>query len=255
MLATQHSPKLDRYSIEETWTRVARNVGGSLVSDLLPRWTDLPKNADFVFPDYKVIAELKRLEHDSHLDREIPRKINELYRRWVYEGKVVPIYGTVSINLRTLPIDCAEEVISLYRNPIKRRIRKANEQIKSTKSLLGMEDALGLLIFVHDGDYSLTQEMVLALVYRCLRRGDFKGIDSLTYVNMDMKAVIPGTPTDYKLFLHTCRDPARQVPSELVESLQNSWYSEIQARFGFSLPRVVVKDPARFIDRFRYVRT
>ena len=159
-------------SVEEAIARVVRRIGGAVVSDLLPSRVDLPKNADFVFRDYGIVAELKRLEKNQSEDPEMIAKVQRLYQSWIAQGKPVPIvYGRGRINLRSLPIDCANEMISLFREPIARRIRKANEQIKSTKRALGMEDATGLLFLAQDGDYSLGPEAVFNLASRCLKGG------------------------------------------------------------------------------------
>jgi hypothetical protein len=151
--------------VEQAMARVIRSAGGELVSDLLPAGPNLPNNADYLFREYNVIAELKRLEKDRDESAEFREKRNQLYRTWMDQGKVPPppAIGTVRIELRNLPLDCALEFISLYREPIRNRISGTNKQIKSTKRLLNMEDAVGLLIFVHDGDYSITPETVLNL--------------------------------------------------------------------------------------------
>jgi hypothetical protein len=125
-----------RISVEDTLARVVRQVGGMLVGDLLPAGENLPKNADFVFKQYKVVAELKCLEKNQDEDSEITAARQSLYDRWIREGKRIPLVavgGRKILNLRDLPRDCALEMTSLYRTPIERRIRKANEQIKSTK--------------------------------------------------------------------------------------------------------------------------
>jgi hypothetical protein len=69
-----------QFSVEEVFARAVRRAGGSLVSDLLPTRTNLPKNADYVFQTHGVIAELKRLERDKREDQELSIKIQKLYQ-------------------------------------------------------------------------------------------------------------------------------------------------------------------------------
>jgi hypothetical protein len=106
--------------VEQAMARVIRGAGGEIVSDLLPARANLAKNADYVFREYGVIAELKRLEKDQDDDEEFREKRNQLYRTWVDQCKVPPIFGTIRIELRNLPPDCALEFVSLYREPIRR---------------------------------------------------------------------------------------------------------------------------------------
>src|SRR5271169_7061750 len=99
----QHPVGLPQFSVDETFARVVRQAGGSLVSDLLPTRTNLPKNADYVFPEYNVIAELKRLERDVSEDKEFSASLDQLYREWVVNGKQVPlVWGRGRIDLRNL---------------------------------------------------------------------------------------------------------------------------------------------------------
>jgi len=240
-------------SVEDTVGRVVRHVGGSLVSDLLPAGVDLPKNADFVFQQYGVVAELKRLEKDQSEDREMAAKIQQLYQNWIVRRKAVPVgYGRFKLNVRNLPPDCANEIISLYREPIARRIRTANRQIKSSKRTLEMEDAIGLLLLAQDGDYSIGPEAVLNLASRCLKGGQFRGIDDIIHFNANVPATRPGDPLGYTFWTHACRDKRRTIPSELIQSLSDAWHAELERAAGRPIPIVVLDKPIEFLDALQF---
>ncbi len=229
-----NSPKdsLLRLSVEEQLARVVRRVGGSLVSDLLPAGVDLPKNADFVFPQYRVVGELKRLEKNQSESPEMAEKLQQLYQSWVDQRKPVPlIYGRGQVNLRDLPLECAHQVISLFREPIASRIRTANKQIKSTKKILKMEDAVGLLFLAQDGDYSIGPETVFNLASRCLKGGPYSGIDDIICFNA-IPAARPGDQLGYMFWAHACRDSYRKLPDELIRSLADGWKHELEASVG-----------------------
>jgi hypothetical protein len=97
-----------RFSVEDALARVVRKVAGELVSDLLPPHQDREKNADYLFREYGVIGELKRLEKDQGDDPGMATKRSLLYRKWITEGRSgVPIvYGRALLELRNLPPDC-----------------------------------------------------------------------------------------------------------------------------------------------------
>jgi hypothetical protein len=76
---TQRRSRLPPSLLEDAFSRAVSNAGGVLVRDLLPSGSDVPKNADYVFRDYDVIAELKILE-GSALDRQ---KINDQFSSFV----------------------------------------------------------------------------------------------------------------------------------------------------------------------------
>ena len=222
--------------IEETVTRAVKSIGGRVVSELFPSRGNRPKNADFVFDEHRVIAELKRLEKDQSEDPNVTAKLNEMYRRWVAQGKRVPIiFGRGQLNLRNIPVECANEVISLLREPIARRIRKANEQIKATKSALGMQDARGLLLLAQDGDYSLGPEAVFNLASRCLKGGQFRAIDDIIHFNANLPASRSEDSLGYMFWFHASRDPERAIPSRLIQSLSEAWQTQLEFSLGSSM--------------------
>jgi hypothetical protein len=229
-------------SVENALARVVRRVGGSLVCDLLPTHKNLEENADFVFPQYGVIGELKRLEKDQGADAEMAAKRNLLYRKWLTERRPgVPIvYGRALLELRKLPSDCQNEMISLYREPIARRIRKANRQIRTTKKTLKIEDAIGLLFLAQDGDYSIGPEAVFNLASRCVKGGEYRAINDIICFNAK-PATRPSDPLGYMFWSHACRDNTRKVPGELLRSLNEAWGAELEAA---GTPMVVLDNPS-----------
>jgi hypothetical protein len=210
---------------------------------------------DYVFPEYDVIAELKRLEKDRNQDHELYGKIQQLYQELLVQGKRVPlIYGTVQIKVRNLLLECAHQIISLFKKPIQRRIRDANEQIRSAKKALDMGGARGLLIFVQDGDYSINPETVINLAQRCFQGPHFTCINDLVFTNGNMRAIRPGDPLDYKFFVYGYRDARRAVPPELIERLDARWRQELDRIAGFALPAIKSANFAEFIDSLRYAK-
>lgn len=224
---------LPPFSTEELLDRVVQKVGGSLVSDLLPPNENRESNADYVFQQHRVIGELKRLERDQDDNPDMAAKRNALYQKWIRERKCgVPIvYGRAVLDVRKLPSDCAMEMISLYREPIARRIRKANEQIKSARKLLKMPEASGVLFLAQDGDYSIGPDAVLNLAARCLKGNRFSGIDDVICFNA-LPARLVGDSLGYMFWIHSSRDSNRAIPQALIDSLQEAWKAEMEAIRG-----------------------
>jgi hypothetical protein len=246
---------LPKFSVDEAFVRAVTRAGGKLVSELLPSNTNLPKNADFVFQQYNVIAELKRLEKDQHEDREFRDKFNLLYRECALQGRVPPIFGTRLVNIRDLPYDCGLALTSILQKPIKRRLRQANEQIKSTKKLLNMDNAMGLVILAHDGDYSIGVEAVINLVSRCIKGGDHRSINGLVYITGNMLASRPGDPNNYAVFAHCYRNLEQPIPRDLISALSREWQVELDALAGAELSTIINPPNSRdVIDSFRMQR-
>jgi hypothetical protein len=151
--------------VEDAVERMVRKVGGLPVRDLLLTGVDLPPNADFIFQKYLVVAELKRLEKNQSEDPKMVAKIKELYNGWVVDRRrgVPIVFGRAAVNLRSLPTDCAEEILSVLKVPILRRISKANKQIKATKRDLNMEGATGLLLLLRTATIRSVRKRSFAL--------------------------------------------------------------------------------------------
>jgi hypothetical protein len=144
---------------------------------------------------------------------------------------------------------------TLYRGPIRRRIKDADKQIKLTKPLLNMPDAKGVLFVAHDGDYSIGVDAVLNLIYHSLNGGQYSNIDDIIYVNGNMAANLPDGSQDWKIFLRASRKEDRAIPMELVQRLGTEWGMELENLAGGKLPTIFNPPNQRqVVDSFRYQR-
>lgn len=71
---------------EEEFNDCVKSVGGIKVSDLVGSSPGF-SNADYLFNEYNVIAELKCLEEDKIKDKNIRDKASEIYRRCLNKNK------------------------------------------------------------------------------------------------------------------------------------------------------------------------
>jgi len=143
-------------------------------------------------------------------------------------------------------------MISLYREPLARRIRKANRQIKTTKKTLKRENAIGLLFLAQDGDYSVGPEAIFNLASRCMKGGRYRAIDDIICFNAKPAARL-GDQLGYMFWFHACRDNTRKVPDELLQSLDKAWRAELEEAVG--APMMLLDNPAiEILDTLRFPR-
>jgi hypothetical protein len=101
------------------------------------------KCADYFFPNDGVIVELKTLNED-HGDREFTvRLLREAAANLGHQAAVIETWRH---GLGPLPLDVRKVVDSKVQNSIKRMVRKANDQIKSTRTILGKKHDSVLIV-------------------------------------------------------------------------------------------------------------
>ena len=73
------------------------------------------------------------------------RKMSDLMGRWQREGKLI-VFGRARVDSNRLSPECREEMFSVMAESLQKHVvAAANAQIKSTKNLLSLPNAIGLL--------------------------------------------------------------------------------------------------------------
>jgi hypothetical protein len=184
---------------------------------LVCRW-----HAARVFRDRNVVAELKRLVEDKSEDADIQQKIAVRFRDWMNRGLVPVRYGRSKVESRDLPLECQRELMDIFAASVRRRILKANKQIKSTLSRVGMPDGKGLLIIANDGNFALDPEASLYVIGKVLG-SQFRHINSIVYFTVNMFG--RSSPADglAMVWIHGARDRVPAVDYHFVDHLFDAW--------------------------------
>src|SRR5689334_13066650 len=97
-----------RIEIEPEFDKLVREAGGELVSELIGR-SPAFDNADYLFREHRIVAELKCLREDKQGDPSTQSRLRRLWIRWRQKGIV---RGAVPprIDTRQLPPNCQTEV-------------------------------------------------------------------------------------------------------------------------------------------------
>jgi hypothetical protein len=203
-----------------------KRVGGERISEIVGN-VNPKSSADYLFRRYGVIAELKSLQARTFLE-SFQRKMGDLMGRWQREGKLIVI-GTARVDSSRLSPECREEMFSLMAESLqKHAVAAANAQIKSTKALLDLPDARGLLWVASDGNEFLQPNAVWYLLHRILKKqksnGDpaYSSIHGLAYFSPRMPARVPNVPEPAIIWFSGCRqaEPALQA---CLDELSDEW--------------------------------
>jgi hypothetical protein len=241
----------DLIDVEREFTECVRLVGGQPTTEILGENPDF-ENADYVFPQDGVIAELKCLTEDKGTSRVLQEKASLLYRECLESGKApVVVFGTVRLTTKGFPEDFTQKILELYRRPIHSRIRKANRQIRETKAAMGWEQHRGLLLLVNDGHTFLDPSHILWLVDRTLSTNSFKSIDTVVVFTVNLLARSPGSSIDYAVWMPISRSPERECPSAFLDKLRRAWFSHLDKVLGRQAG--VIEADQNFFERLENV--
>ncbi|MED5511091.1 MAG: hypothetical protein VX841_12440 [Pseudomonadota bacterium] len=213
--------------IEQEFDQCVDEIGGIKISELVGSSPDF-FNADYLFPQYEVIAELKCLEEDKIKDKSLVSKASAIYLRYLSEGKAPKIlFGTQKLNTTGFPEEFTHEITELYRKSIHTTIKKANNQIKQSKDRLKMENHHGLLILANDRHTALAPANAMWILHDTFRRYSFSSINTVLYFTANLKAEHPEIPQDILVWIPVERDLAKSCPEELLSRLQKSWFKKM----------------------------
>lgn len=213
--------------------------GGELVASLLkPTKAGPPRQADYLFRARQLIAELKALEVDT-FGEPFRQKMAQLFRDWHQKG-LIRVYGTTKVELQRLPAICQQECLDMMAGPLQDIVKKANRQIGSTKGLLGMPSAKGLLWVASDGNEDLQPRDVWFFLTRILKKKtqdgspQYSNVNGVAYFNPRMPVQVPGTTTPGLVWFGGSRDQGDADLNGFLEGLGEAWirYNERYRLFG-----------------------
>lgn len=211
---------LDRLDVEQAFDSFVTSVGGTVLRTAITKSPTF-ENADYVFHDHKVVAELKCLRENKLDDATYMKKIETLWQNWCRLGLVTCDIPD-QIPLAILPPQCARELIHTSTIPLKGVIRKANRQIRQTKQALNIPSYRGLLLLANDGNYALPPQTLNQLVGRLLKSA-YSSIDAFVLFSVNMFANIPGTDVPCMIWLPSFRSPTKTVSSNTMTLLRDGW--------------------------------
>jgi len=222
---------LDNLPLQQIIDPFVEQCGGELVGRLISG-PNLPSNADYLFSRHGVVAELKALEGDEFAE-VIGRKFSALLTKWYREGRFIA-FGTVGIDTNKLAPDLREELFDALAEPLQTRlVVAANKQIKSTKKLLNLPGAKGLLWVASDGNEDLQPDLLWYLLTRILRKKKsngqpaYSGINGLAYFNPRMPARIPQAPEPTLFWFSGPRDQSDSQFKAFLSELYDRWFPYI----------------------------
>jgi hypothetical protein len=210
--------------VEKEFAKCVRGIGGVVLDDQLknPSFS----NADYWFPKYRVVSELKRLSENLSEKEDFKKEISLLYQTWVKKKLVPPAPSKVfRINTKDMPEQCALEFIEIIKKRVESStIKKANRQIKETKEFLNAKDAKGLLLLLNDGNLIMNPDLVIYLLKRILNK-ECTSINSVIYFSVNPKVFAPNVNLPASFWIDAIFPEREAADKTLRDELQNAWFA------------------------------
>lgn len=225
--------------VEATWREFVSRSGCTVVEQIVPNPRTF-ENADFLFQEKGVIAELKEVVTEFGTSAAFIKSFDELMSNVIAENpnwKPVLIGGN-----EPLPNWFRREFVRLFRPPISRILKKANRQLRDTKAHFGIKEATGILLFVNDGFTALGPEPVRALAASLLQNS-YSSIDCFVYLTVNRYIAFPGSDVPRLVWAPVYSDRAPDWLVDFVNSLGNSWFTFLESKIGpFTAPKIAVEN-------------
>jgi len=212
---------------------------GGIVSDRLKGKRTF--NADYIFHDAKVVAELKTLKEDPFKNKYFLKSLDNKKREWIQRGYITVSELNAVTRLKQLPEKCRRDTEKLYIRPLKTHLEKANLQIKSTKTVSGLEGYKGLLILVSDGNFLLDPKSIRLALTGLVANGKYSGINTISYLTVNVVTTRPDDPTLSRLWTNFFRDADHmqgEVSLGFLDDLFDKWASFYSEVTGISLRKI-----------------
>lgn len=212
--------KYPRINVEEMFDELVRDHGGIVLKEKLSK-SPAFNNADYIFHFEKVVAELKCLTEDN-IDSDNNRlKANRLVDEWYNDGKI----KTKKINESTwleLPKELQNRIYEITTKSVRRRIQKANVQIRETKKELRLTEYNGLLILANDGIISLPPAAFIHATHLALQR-DFSEISYFIYLTANLFTGLRETPMPTLFWIGFDMQKGPKMDVNFTDRLGRNW--------------------------------
>lgn len=214
--------------VEAIWREFVRSVGGEVVEDWLPEPRTFA-NADFLFREAGIVAELKEIETEFSASKAFERAFEAMMERLLREDPEwkPPAYGGSG----SFPTWFGQEYLRIFRPPISRTLRKANKQIRETKNHLALDKPSGILILVNDSFITLEPHFVY-MIAADLLSSSYSSIDCLLYLTVNRYVEVEGSDLANLLWLTAYSDRAEDSLADFVDQLGRQWFDFLQTKIG-----------------------
>ena len=233
--------------VEATFDEFVRDFGGYKISGLIEEKSAMPQNADYLFREQNVVAELKTLS-GIFAGPDAPK---QLVKAYVDAGSTRSELMGLLWRAEPIPEPVKLLVEKRIRRSLEKRIRKARKQLRHSKLLFGNDGTKALIIFAMDQVPLFGHSAMLANIAKVMadNSSDPDTDDDLN----------PNTPTqmqqpgmEFAGWHPFYRDDVvNKELSQFVNLLGNRWLTFYAQKIGETNPILELKSPEEMMALLR----
>jgi hypothetical protein len=240
-----------RINVPDTFDEAVRNYGGVVLREKLPSSPSF-NNADYVFHFEKIVCELKCLTEDNIHSAEnrarTQQLINDYYERGLITSKEIN-----EKNWSNWPQELQTKIYSATTRSIKKRVHKADIQIRETKKELRLDGYHGIVALANDGIVSVPPAAFIHATQLVLRHY-FTEVQYFIFFTANLYTAMPGElyPALFWIGLDLQRGP--QMDTRFTDRLGHIFKRIASAKTGIPSLEQELEDIEGFW-KAKYVKT
>ncbi|WP_296679578.1 hypothetical protein [Novosphingobium sp.] len=200
--------------------------------------------ADAVFVDDRIIIEVKTVTIDRNKVDAIRKRSGQIWAEAIRNGGPVP-FGTDSIPMDQMDAELANAFLHHLGDRVRKELRSANKQIRSTVNQLGFSDARGIVVIAVPAHFSLHAGFIASVAGRVLRPGAYSSIHGLIICSVPITGETQTNPLTFTYHPRSLNDAATNLPARIGRA----WMDHLAENDGVPVTHEI-GSPKQFEDIF-----
>jgi hypothetical protein len=220
--------------VEATFDGFVEGFGGKKISDLIENKALMPRNADYIFPNHNVIAELKTLEGIFAGSEGL----DQVRQAFIDGGETPSTYMDVIRGEADMPERVAALIRKRLRRGLESRVAEARKQLRMSKGMFGNENTRLLILFAMDRNPIFGhRNMLFHLATLMGSNYADEYTDGVVYMNPNTPTRVNRKGMEFSGWYPFYRDDNINAQlSGFVDLLGNSWLTHSGALTGVTNP-------------------
>jgi hypothetical protein len=139
------------------------------------------------------------------------------------------------------------EFVRIFRPPLSRILKKANNQIKETKAKFNIASPTGVALLVNDGFTSISPFMIRALACNILANS-YSSVDAMIYMTVNRYVEISGSDEPQLIWAPSYGPNASEELLNFINMLGSQWFDFLENKIGSFSSRTITDDPTILLN-------